>query len=58
MKIKYEAYHSDVQRVIDRLDKMDDVLESEILKDAMRMLEQQSFQIKAYREELELRPRQ
>ena len=50
--MKYEAYHSDVQKVIDNLQKMNDVLESRILEDAMRMLKTMSFQVKAYSEEL------
>ena len=53
MPVKYEAYHTDVQKVIDNLQKMNDVLESRILEDAMRMLEVQSFQIEAYRKQLE-----
>lgn len=53
MKIKYEAYHTDVQKVIDNLQKMNDILDSRYLEDAMRMLEVQSFQIEAYRKQLE-----
>ena len=50
--MKYEAYHTDVQRVIDNLQKMNDLLASRYLEDAMRMLEVMSFQVKAYSEEL------
>ena len=50
--MKYEAYHTDVQKVIYNLQKMNDVFESRILEDAMRMLEVMSFQVKAYSEEL------
>ena len=52
MGIKYEAYHTDVQKVIDNLQKMNEVLGSHYLEDAMRMLEVLSFQVKAYGEEL------
>lgn len=50
--MKYEAYHTDVQKVIDRLARMNDILESRILEDAMRMFEVMSFQVKAYSEEI------
>ena len=53
MPIKYEAYHTDVQRVIDNLQKMNDVLGSHYIEDAMRMFEVLSFQIKAYSDELD-----
>ena len=53
MPIKYEAHHSDVQKIIDNLQKMNDILDSRYLEDAMRMLEVQSFQIEAYRKQLE-----
>lgn len=53
MPIKYEAYHSDVQKIIDNLQKMNDVLGSHYLEDAMRMFEVLSFQVKAYGEEID-----
>lgn len=51
--MKYEAYHTDVQKVINRLVRMNDSLDSRILEDAMRMLEVLSFQVKAYGEEID-----
>ena len=50
--MKYEAYHKDVQKVIDNLQKMNDILDSRYLEDAMRMLEVLSFQVKAYGDEI------
>lgn len=53
MNDECKAYHSDVQKVIDRLEKMNAVFDSSHLKEAMWMLANQSWQIKAYREVLE-----
>ena len=52
MPNKYEAYHTDVQKVIGNLQKMNDILDSRYLEDAMRMLEVLSFQVKAYGDEI------
>lgn len=48
MPVKHEAYHSDVQAYIDRLQKMNDVLASEYIEDAMRMLETLSWRVHYY----------
>lgn len=50
MQDEYKAYHSDVQKIIDCLYKMNELLDSGYLKDAMQMLVVQSWQIKMYRE--------
>lgn len=46
--MKYEAYHTDVQRVIDSLQKMNDVLDSRHIEDAMRTLEILSWRLHYY----------
>lgn len=55
MKEEYEAYHTDVQKVIDGLAKINDVFDSAYLKEAMWMLANQSWQIKSYRNLVEVR---
>jgi hypothetical protein len=47
---EHNAYHSDVQKIIDRLKKIQDVFASEHIEDAMRMLVIQSWEIKAHRD--------
>lgn len=51
MQNEYEAYHSDVQKIIDGLYKMNEILRSEYIMEAMQMLVIQSWQIQMYREE-------
>lgn len=53
MNDECKAYHTDVQRIIDKLEKMNAIFDSSHLKEAMWMLANQSWQIKAYREVLE-----
>ena len=55
MQNEYEAYHSDVQKIIDGLYKMNEILRSEYIMEAMQMLVIQSWQIQRYREEQERR---
>lgn len=55
MQDEYKAYHTDVQKVIDDLYKMNELLDSGYLKEAMQMLVVQSWQIQMYREEQERR---
>lgn len=54
MKDEYVAYHNDVQKIINNLQKMNDVLASRYLEEAMWMLVNQSWQIKSYRERIDL----
>lgn len=50
MQDEYKAYHTDVQKVIDGLYKMNEIFDSGYLREAMQMLVAQSWQIKMYRE--------
>ena len=47
----YEAYHTDVQAIINRLLKIQDIFASEIIEEAIHMLITQSWEIKAHRKE-------
>ncbi len=47
----YEAYHTDVQMIINNLLKIQEVFASEIIEGAIDMLITQSWEIKAHRKE-------
>lgn len=47
----YQAYHTDVQLIINSLLKIQEIFASEVIEEAIQMLITQSWEIKAHRKE-------